>query len=99
MKGILIDPNKNEFLAVIKDVEKFIKTVMDIEKRDKDTWKESYEMIKDLDIEDKIDDIDIYNQCSVCVSPPQYEDDGFDICIYGDDGMLHFKLQTKPNTI
>ena len=97
MKGILIDPNKNEFLAVIKDVEKFIKTVMDIEKRDKDTWKESYEMIKGLN--DEIDDIDIYNACSVYLSE-NYDGDGMDvISVGGDDGIIEFGIITKPNTI
>ena len=95
MEGILINQHDNEFLAVISDVEKFIKTLEELEGGE--NWVKSYEMIKDLD--DSIDDIDFHNTCSVCVSPPQYEDDGFDICIYGDDGMLHFKLLTKPKTI
>ena len=95
MEGILINQHDNEFLAVISDVKKFIKTVEELEGGE--NWVKSYEMMKDLD--DKIDDIDIYTSCSVCVSPPQYEDDGFDICIYGDDGMLHFQLLTSPKTI
>ena len=98
MKGILINDYDEKFIAVISDVEKFIKIVEGLDYHsNNETWEKSYKMIKELD--DKIDDIDIYNACSVTVCPPQYEDDGFDICIYGDDGMLHFKLQTKPNTI
>ena len=110
MKGILIDPKENEFLAVIKDVEKFIKAIMSI---DRDTWtklpedeqekrwKESYEMIRGLN--DEIDDIDIYNACSVVInkwsSTEQYKNDLFDIEIFGDDGLIEFQIQTKPNTI
>ncbi len=98
MKGILINDYDEKFIAVISDVEKFIKIIEGLDYHsDNETWEKSYKMIKGLD--DKIDDIDIYNACFVTVSPPQYEDDGFDICIYGDNGMLHFKLQTKPNTI
>ena len=110
MKGILIDLNSNEFIAVVRDVEKFIKVIRNMDgdvwkklpddKQEK-IWKESYKMIKDLD--DRIDEIDIYNKCSVCVSKwtskKPYKDDLFDICIYGDDGMLHFEIHTNPKTI
>ena len=99
MEGILISQHDNEFLAVISDVKKFIKTVEELEGGE--NWVKSYEMIKDLD--DSIDDIDVHNKCYVCVSrwnsTEHYENDLFDICIYGDDGMLHFEIHTNPKTI
>ena len=64
MEGILINQHDNEFLAVISDVEKFIKTLEELEGGE--NWVKSYEMIKDLD--DSIDDIDVHNKCHVCVS-------------------------------
>tara|TARA_R110002051_G_scaffold110325_1_gene182922 strand:- start:175 stop:486 length:312 start_codon:yes stop_codon:yes gene_type:complete len=103
MEGILINQHDNEFLAVIGDVKKFIKIVegLDYHNCNNETWVKSYEMIKDLD--DSIDDIDVHNKCSVCVSrwnsTEHYENDLFDICIYGDDGMLHFEIHTNPKTI
>ena len=82
MEGILINQHDNEFLAVISDVEKFIKIVEGLDHHsNNETWDKSYKMIKELD--DSIDDIDVHNKCSVCVSKwnstGNYENDLFDI--------------------
>lgn len=101
-KGILVDPNNNEFLCVINNIDNFIKCCkrLDINNigLNKDRirlHKLSFKAIELLN--DKINDIDINNKCSVEIDVGTGLDiKNININIFGDDGIVGFKILTSP---
>ena len=102
-KGILVKPNNNEFLCVLNNIDSFIRCCNNLDynnnnhltsDKKNELFKCALNIIEILD--NKINDIDIYNHCSIDISE-NYDGKGMNvISISGDDGVIEFGIITNP---